>query len=137
MKPTKTQAFLEILETGDTKAIFEYIDNDPDYKERIAKGETPKKPETGDRTREEITAEILELLNKLYEKANHEKLRAILHKQPIHDGNLYEDLASYVRNEKKSKKFDETLLYLDIFNYGYISGKQADRARRKRGIDNE
>lgn len=131
IKQTKTQAFLDVLKTGDTKAIFDYIESDPEYKARIAAGETPKQAEPCSMTREEKEKAVIELLDKLFAKAEHEKLRGILHEQPIKDDYFIESLPNFVRREKQSKDFNETLLYLDIFNYGYICGKRAERAKKK------
>ncbi len=39
--------------------------------------------------------------------------------------------------EQKRKKVPDAIIYMDIFNYGYIMGKRAERMHRRGGVDND
>lgn len=80
-------------------------------------------------------AKAIELINKLSDKQiinlykfmKHSKLRQILGYQSIPD--VAQNILDYVDTYKDSR--DNTLLLIDVFNYGKIYGIQQERARRR------
>ena len=80
-------------------------------------------------------AKAIELINKLSDKQimnlykfmKHSKLRQILGYQPIPF--VARNILDYVDTFKDSR--DNTLLWIDVFNYGRIYGIQQERARRR------
>lgn len=68
-----------------------------------------------------------EQITKLYNLMQYSKLRQILGSQPIPD--VAQDVLGYVDTFKDSR--DNTLLLIDVFNYGRIYGIQQERARRR------
>ena len=86
-------------------------------------------------------AKAIELINqlsdenitKLYKFMQYSKLRQILGEQPMPD--VAQNVLDYVDTFKDMR--DNTLLMLDVFNYGKIYGIRQERARRSKNADRE
>ena len=139
---TKTQALLQALNgtKEELTAFIESIPNDEEYQAYKAAHPEPDKKWQG-MTREQKTEYLADLIMQLAEKERqkkHEQLKSLLGYQNIASKDCTE-MIKYINTEQSTGNYgegNECLLYLDAFNYGYIQGKRAKRAR-KRGLCNE
>lgn len=124
--------FLTAVMEKSPDELMQYIDNDEEWQE-YRKNNPPK--DYSSMSREEITEKLIDNLMKLQElvkldeEKEHDKLRKLLGHQVIRDKEL-NPIWKYYQKEQAQNK-DNTLLFLDIFNYGRICGIRAERARRK------
>lgn len=128
-----TPSLKTILDSGSDEELLNYFDSLVD---RLELEEHEPSPEVKSMTRQEKTELIAMLIIELTQKARYEELRKMLRRQPVPVKD-WEELVEYVHREKKRNDYNDALLAIDIFNYGYICGKRADRARRKMVSDNE
>lgn len=125
--------FLTAIREKSPDELMQYIDNDEEWQE-YRKNNPPK--DYSGMSREEITEKLIDTLMKLEELENrraekeHNKLRELLGPQWIRDREL-NPIFKYYQKEKEQNR-DETLLFLDVFNYGRICGIRAERSRIKR-----
>ena len=60
-----------------------------------------------------------------------DELNKLLSKQLLPKQDMLDLLGKYV-HEKQSQNYDECLLLISMFMYGYICGKRAERERRSK-----
>lgn len=128
-----TPSLKTTIDSGSNEELLNYFDSLVD---RLELEEHEPCPEFKSMIRQEKTELIAKLIIEFSQKVRYEELRKILRRQSI-PLKEWEELVEYVHREKKRNDYNEALLALDIFNYGYICGKRADRARRKKVSDNE
>lgn len=131
----KARNILQCLERGNITDIINSIDNDKEYKEYRAAHPLPD-PST--LTREE---KINSLIDKLLKLADLEQLREYKALDKLLSYQCTSpELDTFYNNYIKRKQAageDPCLLIMNIFNYGIICGKRAERARRKGGAVND
>lgn len=115
--------------------LLQQAETDPDYKAWREAHPEPD-PKLQGMTREEKINSLIDKLMKLAEKEQqnkHEQLKNLLGHQNTASKDCTE-IIKYINTEQSTGHYgegNECLLYLDAFNYGYIQGKRAERARRR------
>lgn len=122
----------------DLEAFIDSIPNDEKY--QAWKAAHPERAEARkNMTREEKTEYLADLIIKLMEKeqqrAEQEQLadlRELLNKQYVPTSPEFDLIRRYIIAKKaESPVYSEALMCIDVFNYGVMCGKRAERARRK------
>lgn len=131
--------YAKITEARTKEELFKAIQEDEGY--QAWKAAHPERAEARkNMTREEkidyLEDLIMELAVKERERAEKEQLaelRELLNHQLTPTGPEFELLRRYINAEKaENPVFCEALMCIDVFNYGVMCGKRAERARRNK-----
>lgn len=77
---------------------------------------------------------VIDALDRIIAEDKYQELRFILGRQPLPLEHM-STLNEYVNRRKAEPTYSDVLLYMDLFNFGKMCGKQEERAR-KRGQQN-
>ena len=84
---------------------------------------------------DKLTPENKQLALKAASAIHHESLKTRLRRQQIMNNIVFNEILDYYKTEKAAGTC-ETLLIMDLFNYGVMYGKRSERARRRGTTNN-